>query len=194
MVLFMLPNNINQNPYPLIVERSGSALVGVFMIRALLLLGCKGDKGGGPEVEPGTVDAKISGSINLDVSGGRAEYVDSTVLISPGVVTQADYLYMTWRKDDKKIITAFTYGESEADNTVEEIEPGTYTPDGETEFVEVTLQLDSAIYEMTGGAVRLTKVKESAIEGNYKDVVLEQQGSAKDSLRLEGMFQAIEKE
>ncbi len=158
------------------------------------MMKCKDDKGGGPDVEPGTLDATVTGSVNLDLSGGKAEYIDSTVLISPGIITQADYIYMTWLKNNKQITTAFTYGESEADSKVEEIETGTYTSNGETEFVDVTLQMDSATYEMTRGAVSLTKIKETSIEGNYEDVVLEKKQGSRDSIRLNGSFKALEKE
>jgi hypothetical protein len=186
-------NKTCQTGCVLFVDSMRPALLGMFLILGIGMMNCKDDKGGGPDVEPGTLDATISGSVNLDLSGGKAEYIDSTVLISPGIVTQADYIYMTWRKNDKQITTAFTYGESEADTKVEEIETGTYTSKGETEFVEVTVQLDSTGYEMSRGAVSLTNIKETSIEGDYEDVVLEQKGGAKDSIRLSGSFKALEK-
>lgn len=190
---FMPLNKTFQTGCLFFVDSMRPTLRVMFIILGIGMMNCKDDKGGGPGVEPGTLDATISGSVNLDLSGGKAEYIDSTVLISPGIVTQADYIYMTWRKNDKQITTAFTYGESEADTKVEEIEPGTYTSKGETEFVEVTVQLDSATYKMTRGAVNLKKVKETTIEGDYKDIVLEQKGGAKDSIRLNGSFKALEK-
>ncbi len=168
-------------------------LIGLAVIStSLMLASCSDDSGedSGPNIEKGTVDVNVSGNANLDLEGGNATFVDSTTTIFAGVASRADYVVMDWQNNGNTLTTAFTYGEAQADRTIEEIDTGTYRPDGETEFVAVSLSLDSVTYQISEGAVRLAEIKEKTIRGEYLDVILKPAPGAKDSLRLNGQFYA----
>ncbi len=168
-------------------------LIGLAVISTPFMIASCSDDGGSsdPSVEEGTVDAQVSGSSNLDLSGGNATFRDSSAPSQFFGGREVASTQISWTGTNGNSLQ-FSVSEVESSS----ISTGTYEPldisnlvDPPDKFMDGSGTIDSVSYSVESGSVKVTTKNSSNVIGEFQDLKLEMFNGS-DSVILNGAFHA----